>query len=229
MKQRKLLGLALLATLAASVTTAASASASLPDISLLSGEKFPVDLHGTLVSKDILETAVLGEKLEGTLVLLLLLLTELSALGNFIAVFTGVKEKTNPCKTSGATKEEAVTTGEWHLVLLVGGTKYGIVFLPSSDVLECGEPTKTKIHVKGAGIAEVTKVTLGTDLTKLGGILEGSKGKDNITEYLNNSGSATKGIIETNFGTGFEQSMMSVTGEMTLEVLNKQMIEVQAG
>jgi hypothetical protein len=229
MRRFTFLGLALLSVFAFAAMTAVSASASLPDVSLLPEEKFPVDLHGTLVSKDVLETAVLGEKLTGTLVVLLLLLAELSALGNFIAVFTGVKEKTLPCKTAGAATETVETKGEWHLVLLVGGTKYGIVFLPSSVVIACGEPEKTKIHVRGAAVAEVTKLELGKDQTKLGGILEGSKGKNNITEYLNSSGTATKGILESNFGAGFEQSDESVEGEIVLEVLNKQMIKVEAG
>jgi hypothetical protein len=228
MRRFKFLGLALLSVFAFAAMTAVSASASLPDVSLLSGEKFPVDLHGTLVSADSLAT-VGGSELTGTLVLLLLLLTELSALGEFIAEFTGVKEKTNPCKTSGAASGTVVTKGEWHLVLLVGGASYGIVFLPSSVVIECGEPAKTKIHVKGAAVALVTKLKVGEDQTEIGGVLEGSKGKNNITEYLNSSGTATKGTLESNFGLGFEQSDENVTGEITLKVLNEKMIVVQAG
>jgi hypothetical protein len=228
MRRFKFLGLALLSVCAFGIMTAASASAALPDLSLLSGEAFPVTMEGSLTSKDLLETAVLGEKLEGTKVTLKLELAELSALGKFTAVFVGVKEKTNPCKSTSGAKEEVATSGEFHIVLLVGGASYGIVFLPSSVLIECGEPAKTKIHVKGAAVGSTTLAT-GADFTETKGTLEGSKGKNNITEYLNSSGTATKGILESNFGTGFEQSMESVTGAITLKVVGTKMLVLTAG
>jgi hypothetical protein len=228
MRRLNVLGLALLAIFALGIISAATASAALPDLSQLAGEAYPAKLEGEEKSADILET-ISGSKVTGTSVSLTLELAELSALGAFTAAFRGVKEKTNPCSTSGDAKEVVLVHGEYHIVLLVGGASYGIVFLVGGFTIECGEPVKTKIKVKGDAIASLPKPEIGTDVTELGGVLEGSKGKNNITEYLNNGGTAVKGILESNFGLGYEQSMEEITGELKLKVLNGKMIVIEKG
>lgn len=197
----------------------------LPDISLaLEAEKYPAVAAGELKSADTLET-IIGEKIEGTLVKLTLELKELSALGAYTAIFTGVKQKTLPCKTTGASKEEVVNPGEFHLVLSASGTLQ-LLFLPTGFTFECGEPAKVKVKVKGKAVASV-KAALEEEITTLGGILEGTKGKQNLTSYLGgNDELVEKAFLESNFGLGYEQSMESVTGELTLKLEGGKMIEI---
>jgi hypothetical protein len=222
MKRFKLFGLAFAAILAIGVMTAAAASATLPVI------QQAATASGSLTSTDTLET-ISGSKLTGTSVELSLTNGAKTALGTYSAKFKGVKEGTQPCKTSGAAKEEVVNTGEFHLVWANSGkTEISVLFLPTGFTIECGEPAKTKIKVKGQAVGK-TSLALGTKVKTFTGTLEGKNGKNNITSYFNTSGTLVeKAFLESNFGLGYEQSDENVSGALTLTVAAGGEIEVKA-
>jgi hypothetical protein len=125
MKRTRTLPLALLATLAACMTTTAAASAEstpLPDIHIaLPGETYPLNLGGQLLSKVELQNAA-GGVLEGTDVSALLQALELTSLGHAFLELLGVKEaggENRKCNSLGASEERGEVifpNAEWHLV-----------------------------------------------------------------------------------------------------------------
>jgi hypothetical protein len=224
MRHLKVLGVALVAMFALSVTalgmTAASASAelALPDISLLTGETtFPLYLNfadnGETPTK--LETSA-GAQLEGKGVSTLLELTALGKLGPFKANFLNVTnpEKGEKCNTTGDAAGEVLITGEWHLVPInTSPLEHGIAFLLGSLVLiTCG--TK-KIDVKGCALADILVTENNVDLTEVkGSLASDGKGKDLKREYLNDLPQFVKCTLESEVvGTGIKREAAEVVNE----------------
>ncbi|MGC2636729.1 MAG: hypothetical protein WA294_06100 [Acidobacteriaceae bacterium] len=74
---------------------------------------------------------------------------------------------------------------------------------------------KLKITVKGRAVSE-TNITPKTDITSFKDDLKCSKVKNEFTEYENGEGKTVKGILEINFGLGFEQSCEQENEEVAL-------------
>jgi hypothetical protein len=225
MNRLKLAGVFLGAVCALAMMAASSASAlGLPDVSIVLGGSYPLHLDGESSAATKLGSAA-GVTLEGKGVNLLLLSTELSALGTFSSTFKEVKipggEK---CKTGAEPAGTVITTGEYHIVPLNLTGTLGILFLVTFVEITCGP---TKIKVRGNVAATVLKAgEEDTQLEELGGDLEGKEGKPNITSYYNDGGTLVTTSLESDAGLEFVKADENVAGEVVVTALNNEMFEI---
>jgi hypothetical protein len=232
MRHLKILGMTLIAMFALGImATSASAEQVLPDIHALATIEYPLHLqfndNGTTPSK---LTDVAGNELSGKGLLLLFLLKELSALGEFEVLFLHVEKLVKgvgtPCKKAGEKATgEVLITGTFHIVPLNTLHEDGVLYLFNELEIECG---LAKVKVRGAVISTVNYKTVkeSEDFTELCGKLEGNgAGKNKLTEYLNDNGTKVKAILEAEFGNGFKQAAEEV-GEICPVTLNKGMFSV---
>jgi hypothetical protein len=207
----------------AAAFAATSAMAALPDVHLLSGEAYPATGSGSVTGKEAgevvgkLETE-LGEKLTATGVSTSVELLELSSLGPGELVFTGVLEpkKSVPCHTVGAKNEgEVVLPGEYHVVV-AAEKQQAVLVLFKELTVECNSG-KLKVKVRSPALIHLN-VTAGTDVTTYGISAKcgTKKGKQDMTEYLNDEEKLVKGQLTANFGLGFETACDEVNQEMTV-------------
>jgi hypothetical protein len=227
MKRVKLVGVVLGALLVLAVMV--SNAFALPDISVtLTGGTYPVHLNGSIKVPTALGSST-GVVLNGSGVTLLLLTTELSALGTFDSTFTNVEDPNNgkKCNNTGQTAGtgNVLVTGEFHLVLYgPAPEQLGILFLLTFLEMECGTFTP---EVRGDVLGSVQNAgSEGTELTGLAGELRGSLGKQTISEYLNAGGTIVKTKLETEAGSGFVAVNQNTEGQMGLSVLGSQMIVI---
>jgi hypothetical protein len=209
--------------------TATSASALvLPDVHALAESEYPLHMqfndNGKTPSKII---DVAGNILEGKGLFLLFLLKNLSALGEFEVAYLNVvkvnKTGNISCNTVGDKKGEILVKGEFHIVPINTNHEDGILGLFKEFTVECGA---ARIKIKGAIVATINYKGMGetSDFTELCGELKGNgAGKNNLTEYLNDSGSKVKAILESEFGNGFKQMALEVGEEVCQAALNKGM------
>lgn len=225
MRRLKVFGLSLMAMLAVGIVASASASALvLPTLTLLPGDAFPVTGEGVAKSPTTIKLeTVVGSKLTATEAKLLLEWTAAGSEGKFDAHFVGVKEGALPCKTEGDAKEVVLVKGKVALVALsLSPLTVGAAFKVEEFTIECGEPVKVKVKVKGTAIANKVVETLGADVTSLKGNLKCSgKGKQEVKEYISSSNEKgedvfTKGTLLSNFGLGFEESCEGVEAELAV-------------
>jgi hypothetical protein len=182
--------------------TAASASAelALPDISLLSGETFPLYMQFADDNKTptLLETTA-GAVLRDKGVEALLELAALGALGSFKAKFLNVANTAGEsCNTTGDNTGEVLVTGEWHLVPLnTSPLENGIAFLLGSLVLiTCTDGEK--VDVRGCALSTFSATQNGVDLTEFSVALgSNGKGSANKREYLNDLPKFVKCTLDT--------------------------------
>ena len=224
MKRLNWLTAALMAVLALGAIASASASAALPDLSLLPGGTFPMTALGEGAGETKLETAS-GGLLVGKGFKLSLTAKELSALGTYEAVFTNVKEKTLPCKSPGAAKEEVKVTGnEYHLTWLEV-KKVMVNFLVGELKIECGEPAKIKITISGQAIGGTT-IEKGKEVETTGfkGNLKcKAAGVQELKLYQTDAqeaagkGEMTEGFLLANFGSGNSKACENVAEEVTIK------------
>jgi hypothetical protein len=229
MKRLKLVGVLLGALLALGImATSALAALSLPDISVtLTGGVYPVHAQGSskATAKTALETSG-GGVLTGEGVTLLLLTTELSALGTFTSDFTKVVQEAKPCHTLGDAEGVVLLGGEFHLVpISLSPLNIGILFLVTEFEIEC--PTGVNVLVRGNVLGSVEGIgSEGTELTGFSGVLLGEKGKQKISEYYNDGGTKIKTKLESEVGSGFTASSQQVGEPVGLQVLGSQMIVI---
>src|ERR1700738_910621 len=208
MKHLKILGIALVAMFVFGIT--ATSAFALPDVSIVLAGTYPLHLNfeDNGKTESLLETTG-GSALHGKGLKVLLLFKELSPLGTFEALFLNVivlpgKES---CNTEGDKAGEVLTKGTFHVVWRTlktdpeGKLTLGIAFLPETVTIKC---QKTTTKVKGCALSTLEAAE--GELSESTGELKGSKGKNNLTEYYNNEGKLVKCILESNFGTGFQQS-----------------------
>ncbi|HEX3911841.1 MAG TPA: hypothetical protein VHW67_14180 [Solirubrobacteraceae bacterium] len=197
-------------TLAVGVT---SATATLPSVSLLSGEEFPVTIEGKSGEakiETVLKTAIIctgsSEKFS---------IASGGSLGTYSKDFTGCKLGTTPCNTDGDAAETLLLTGEVHLVPVSAGslTFIRILYLTAAPFnINCG---KMKIKAQGPLIGSFNG-TLGSDITSFKSKLAGSGGKQELTSYFNNEEKeVTKSLMLLNFGLGNENADLAISGETT--------------
>jgi hypothetical protein len=227
MRHLKLVCVTLVAIFVLSIT-ATSTFALLPDISVaLEGTSYPIHMNFTDNGKTPtkLETTG-GNKLEGKgLLVLLLSEKELSALGTFEALFLNVKEGAKECNSKGDKKEEILTTGTYHIVYpTLAPLTIGVAFLVKEVEIECA---KVKIKLKGCALALITHPqNSNEDVMLMTLALLGAKGKNEHTEYENDSGSIVKCILEANFGPGFLQADEAVGESIHLTTLANNMFTI---
>jgi hypothetical protein len=211
MRHLKPLGIALVALFTYGVmVTSASASTTLPDISLASGTSYPLHMEVTyLTSANVENTGTEGlesKEANGGSILLLLLLDELSGLGTFSVLFTKVHIITEAkegaeCNSEGDKSGEVLGGGTFHVVFLppASSKKRGDLFLERELKIECA---KVKIKVKGSVLSSLEQPS-GTEQTTLSfGVLHGSKGTPELTKYFTDT-SEGEAKLESNFGSGF--------------------------
>jgi hypothetical protein len=228
MRHLKVLGVALAAMFALGMSATSAFAIELPDVHVLPGETYPVHAefpdNGATVSK-LLDVS--GNELSGKGLKVLFILKELSALGEFEALFLKVLRLPAKvaCNTEGDKTEtaggEVLIKGTYHIVLAVEGTARppAVLYLFNELKIKCGSAT---IKVKGAAIStfntENKKET--EDFTQLCGELKGNtKGVNKLTKYLNDEGKEVEGKLEDNFGNGFVQSAEEVEEEVCAKIL----------
>lgn len=226
MRRSKLIG-TILGALFVLMAMAASASAlALPDISLtLTGGAYPLQADGALSSAATSAGTASGVALSGKGVSVALLTTELSALGTFAATFSGVEEPANKekCKTGSEPAGTVVATGEFHIVPLTTTGTVGELYLVSFLEITCGT---IKVKFRGNVLATLNAGSEGTELTKFGGVLEGSNGAQKLSEYLNDTGSKVKANLESDAGLEFVKADANISGELSLSVEGSKMIVI---
>jgi hypothetical protein len=231
MRYLKVLTVALVAMLAYGIV--ATSAFALPDISLLPGEKYPLHLNlednGKTVTRFV-DTA--GNELSGAGLKLLFLINELTSLGTFEALFLNVKRlpQKESCNTEGNKIGEELVKGTFRVTwLTLTPLTNGILFLFKELKIKC--PALT-VRIRGSFISSLKEPKAGEEVTELCGKLEGNgKGKNNLQEFENDKGEKVKAILEDNFGTGFLQLAVEVTGESTgnevcAKALEKKMFEI---
>jgi hypothetical protein len=225
MSRMKTLCTALFAVFAlAAAFTASQAAATefvLPDVHVLSGETYPASATGSVENAGAvvaeLETEI-GERLTATKVTASAELTGLSSLGPGTLKFNGVKEVKSNTACNGKEGEkkqaegEVTFTGEYHVVVTSTAlTGPAILILFPELTVECNAG-KTKIKVKAPALIKLTLVTSGTDVESYGIVANcTAKGKQELKEYVNDTGTFTKGSLTANFGLGFESACERAT------------------
>jgi hypothetical protein len=226
MKHLKASGVALMAMFVLGVT-ATSALAVLPDVSIALGGSYPIHLNFEDDKKTPTKFETTGgNKLEGKgLLVLLLSANELSSLGAFVMAILLIKEGAKECNSNGDKKEEELMKGTYHIVYpSLTPLTVGVAFLIEEVEVKCA---KVIIKLKGCLLAGLTDPkTSGEDVELATVVLEGSKGKNALTEYDNTEGKSVKCILETNFGTGFLQSDEVVGEPIHLVTLESKMFTI---
>jgi hypothetical protein len=229
MKRLKMVGAVVWALFAfAIMASSAFAEVKLPDLSItLTGGAYPIHANGSCEACATGLGSASGVTLEGKGVTLLLLTTELSALGTFNADFTNVvvpKSEGKKCNSTGDAAGVVLVSGEFHLVpISLSPLTLGLLFLVSQFTITC--ETKLEVVVKGNLISSVEEIgSEGTELTGFGGKLEGKEGKQSISEYYNDGGTKIKATLLGESGAGFVSSDENVAEKLPLKVLGSQMV-----
>jgi hypothetical protein len=217
MKHLKVLGVALFALFALGI--AATSAFALPNIAITLGGAYPATLSFSNAAKAT-KLSSETEILTGEGLLVEETATKATSLGAFKANFDNVKKGTESCGTSGVVE----TKGTWHLVYTsLSPLVLGTLFLVSPFEFACGT---TKLHVRGSALSSVHNPGTG-ELTALTGNLEGNGlGKPKLTGYYNDAGQTQKAKLETNFGTGFQETAEE-TGEVTETATESKMFVVE--
>jgi len=192
------------------------AKLALPDVQPgLEGEKFPVAIARTLLTTSFSIESELGEKITGEGLSLLLLSSESSVLisNTLKAVYLNVESGKSKCNTTGDPTGLALTSGTFLVVRLSKTSlAIGVVLSPSEFELACGT---SKIKIKGSMLASLSAGEEATELQTVLLKLSGSKGKPELTKYVNyEEGEVTTSLL-SNFGLGFEKADESF-GQVTL-------------
>jgi hypothetical protein len=199
-------------------------AAALPDISISLGGSYPIHLQGTVSEAATSLATASGDVLEGTGATLLLLTTELSSLGHFTATFTNMKDPATKekCHSTGDATGVVLASGEFHTVSNQGGVPE-LLFLLTEFEIECAG---LEVLVRGTMLATLDAGEAEEEATEINTILEGEKGKENLTEYVNDGGTAVTAKLESEQGTGFTATDADIEGEFSLEALEGKMLTV---
>jgi len=231
MRQLKLFGVTLAALLVLGVATAVAAQAAftLPDISLLPDEEYPLHLNYddpnfiVVLSDPVLD-------LDATGLYLLILCQSLSSLCTYDIDLENVKNGDVPCNTPGDPEGEVLIgehEEEVHFVsfLEAGILRLGLLFLLAKVLpIECGT---VKIKVKGSALSKLHPNGGEADQTKIGALLTGNGlGKPTYSTYYNDNKEEVRAKLESNFGTGYKESALEGDGEIILEALDDKMFMI---
>jgi hypothetical protein len=195
----------------------------LPDLSLLSGESFPVVAQASSTAATALETSG-GSVLTGKGVETKLEWTTLASLGSYTARFKEVVKGTKKCETTGAGAGNVLVGGEVHLVFTsTSPLTVAALFLVPELTVEC-EGLNVKLKGSALGTFEGA---LNTDLTTFSDELKGSKGTPGMTAYFNDGGTiVTAELLSSVEGGTFKKSSQNVAEKQKFTVEASKMITV---
>ena len=221
-------GLTLTALFVLGITMASAAQAfTLPDISLLAGESYPLTGHyHSATVRGKLSNPV--EALESEGATASLMLDELSSTGTGSLAIEHVKtEKGTACNGVGdAAGVVLITEGEGGLVsfLEAGVLKLGLLLsIVKPLTVECGA---LKIKVKGLVLGKLNP-NGESDQTEIGGVLTGNgAGKPTYTTYYNDNKEEVKAKLESNFGAGYKESAAEIGEEVKMQASEGKMAAV---
>ncbi len=195
----------------------------LPDISIALGGSYPLHLNFEDNKKTVSSLETTGGSLlkSKSGLLVLFLISELSALGTFDALFLKVEQGTQECHSVGDSEGTVLLTGEFHVVLGPSGLE--ALLLISEFEIICG---KVKVKVKGSLLSTLSAGTEAEELTETSSELKGKAGKPTLTKYYNDEGKTVEALLLSNFGTGFLESDENVEEPVTLKVLESKMFTI---
>jgi hypothetical protein len=230
MKKLKLVGIAMgmLFALSMMATTAALATVNLPDISITLRGTYPIHAVGKVGAETMFGTTG-GVVLKGAGITLLLLTTELSALGTFNATFTTMLNSGNTsCSTAGNPAGTVTLLGEFHLVPTnLSPLNLGILFLLSQAEVVCvGNPAT--IVLQGSAVGGIKGLgEESTEISDFGVSLKGERSSQELSEYYNDGGTKVRASLRSEAGAGqLAASINIVEREIGLEVLGSQMLVI---
>jgi len=220
MRRLKLFGLALAVLFVLGIATAgvAQAAFTLPDISMLADEEYPLHLHYSSAT----------ESLEGEGLEALILCKALTSLCEYKAAFTHVTNavEKKACSTPGDAAGTVLVTGnEVHFVsyLASGVLRVGLLFLVAVFTIECGP---LKIKLKGLMLASAN-ANGESDQTGVDLVLAGNgKGQPALKKYYNDEKEEVEAKWETNFGSGYGETYVEVEGEPKLQAPEGKMFAI---
>jgi hypothetical protein len=237
MRRFRLFGLVLVSLFVVGVMTAAAASAESTPLPLihtaLPGETYPIDLEGEVKSAGI-KLANPVKALPATLVSILLLVNELTALGPASIDFTGVKLETKFCHTPGDSEPEGavlIPDAEFHMVYtsLSPGKELetaGLILF-SKFVIICGEVKPTEFVISPPSMSRLSEVpgnsANGGDSTEIETATHCSNETNGIAElssyFTDSSIEVTKQLLAvTVSGVGPENGCEEIPGTLLLTI-----------
>jgi hypothetical protein len=205
----------------------ATASATAPTILFLAGEGTPLELSSEGLPNEIQSELQTGtEALTADGLSLVLNTTGGSPnSGEYSLALKNVTDKSNHCNTSGDKEGEVLMSGnEYSLAYDALGTALGVAELLSFKELSitCGT---SKVKLKGSLLTPLEPINKEVSSNALGEVFcPATKGTPAQTKYWNSSGEEKTAKFELNFGVGYEQASMAVTGAIALTF--SKMIEV---
>jgi hypothetical protein len=218
MRQLRIFGLALVSVFVVAVMTAAAASAESMPLPLihtaLPGETYPLDLAGE-VKSDGITLANSLTSLPATLVSILLLVKELTALGPASIDFSGVREFGSATKCN--------TVGDDEGIVLVPGAEFHFAYtsLSPGKVLETAKLILFSKFVIVCGVDEPVEVVVtGPLLSRFSEVPGNSANGGDSTEVqtVTHCSNATNGIQE--ISSYFTDSTIEVTKQLLLAVVS---------
>jgi hypothetical protein len=212
-----------------SLTASAFGSINLPDLSVTLGGTYPVHYISVQPAIRIALGTASGIVIEGTGATLLLLTTELSALGTFTVDYANMHAPNEPavqCNSEGDAKGVVLMHGEFHLVpFSLAPLLLGILYLVTTFIIKC--ENGLEVLVRGQYVTRANN--LGEEPAELTGLtdeISGKEGKEEISEYYNSGGTKIKAKLETEEGAGFVATDENESEEADLSVLGSQMFVI---
>jgi hypothetical protein len=232
MKHVKLFGIALAAMCVCGISMASSAFA-LPSVEATSQGSgtslYPLHLEVTILTIGTALEGTSGAFLTGEGILLLLLTGEASSLGTFEALFLKVEESGTACHSKGDQEGEVLTGGSFHIVWTsLSPLRLGELFLPGEVEITCGKVvTKVKGDVLSSLKLGSEKTEEETELTQVGGLLSGSKGKQSIKFFYNDAKESVEAKLLSSISGGtFKESDEVVKGEVVTPALQQKKFKI---
>jgi hypothetical protein len=225
MNRFKLAGVMLGALFVLAAMAASASAFTLPDVSVtLTGGVYPLHLNSNLPTARTVLSVASGAVLTGVGTSTLLLATELSALGTFASTFLNVGQGTETCKTGTEAPGVVKLSGEYHVVPINATGKLGELFLVSEFRMVCGTETVT---IRGSVLGSISAGTENQELTSTTGVLLSTEtGKQELLEYINDTGSIVKANLEADFGLEFVKAGEQVGEPAMFVALGSQMFVI---
>jgi hypothetical protein len=169
-----------------------------------------------------------GVTVRGEAVTLLLLTTELSALGTFVSRYGSVADGGNKCHTPGDSVGVVLLSGEFHVVRIESTPlTLGLLFLPAEAEVLC--EGGTSILVRGELVSSLESIgSEVSELIKVSSLFAGEKGKNTLTKFFNGAGEEKTAELEAEAGEGFVQADIAMENEAILAVQGSKMLAITA-